>query len=76
VPDLNSETLVITTWLIQLWLLAQYAATQPNKQTEGLLSNFYVFSHAFLVRGLTAATAVLVLVITLGKLVARRNDKD
>jgi hypothetical protein len=68
--------LFMTTWLIQLWLLAQYAATQPSKQIEGLLSNFYVFSHVFLVRGLMTASAALVLVITLGHLVARRHDKD
>ena len=67
--------LFFTVWLIQLWLLVQYAVTQPNEHLEGLLSNFYVFSHIFLVRGLVADVVVLGLIMLLGNIVVHRNAK-
>jgi hypothetical protein len=57
----------LITWLIELYAIAQWAVTQPSSQVEGLISNFHVFAHVFLSRGLGMAALFLLVMVVLNR---------
>jgi hypothetical protein len=62
----------LTVYLLQLWIMIQYVSHQPEETVEELVSNFYVFTHVFLLRSMGVAVISLLLVA----LFSRRRGSD